>query len=315
MEPTEKPPATGPGPDPKSFRDLAQNITGWTSNFLATAIVIVIALVCGTQLVSYWRPDTEFKAANSSALADAWPQLEACSLQFGDSPFQLERAQFLGDEAEVFAYLEQRCRDTLKQSPSPIGEMGQQEQRMIQRSANWTPIDAQPGQWRIFRSQPVESDSTIQAELFASQLPVVLGIRDDCIRPSDTPQSDHSSRLVVWGLAIAGQEKAWTTFVGHSTHQSQHDWFPDFARRTMAVTDKNGNSLTGFSCNDHIQAIRYYENLASDNAWKVTGSQQTNGIWKARFRPENESSIAGIQVQLHLNHNGLTRGIVLVQSK
>ena len=53
-QPTFNPPSSANVEESKSSPKLATRITGWTSNFLATAVVIVLALTVGRQLVFYW---------------------------------------------------------------------------------------------------------------------------------------------------------------------------------------------------------------------------------------------------------------------
>ena len=319
MEQTRREPTPEPDAIVAPYANLGRRITNWTSNLLATAIVIVIALVAGTQLISYWVPNGARAEVADSELADAWPALDACSLQFGAAPFELIREQMTGDEEAVKLQLQNHCRRVLEDDPLPARAIGPQEQKMIESSVELIPVEQRAGKWRIFHSQKfaVESDGG-QAEL-SSQLPIVLGIRDDC--PDQSSESGMTSRLVVWGIALAGEDETWTTYVGKSAPQTSlaklpQNWIPANSRRTLAISDKNGGSLIGFVGGPIEEAIDFYDRLATENGWTLSSPwQKSNKTWVARFTPQADSPVAGIQVQLHLNHNEQSRGILLVQSK
>ena len=303
-----------------TFAVIGQRISNWTSNLLATAVVIIIALVCGKQLVSYWLPTKSSELNSAFDLADAWPTLDSCSLEFGSAPFQLVREQATGDEAAVISILQDRCRLALEQSAIPAAALGPEEKRMLKNSADWIPIEQRVGKWRIFRSQ--NFDAKEAGQTLVSQLPIVLGIRDDCAMHEESPTPGFSSRLVVWGIALAGeQENLWTTFVGQASaseasSEARRNWLPGFARRTMAISDQRGGSMIGFAGGNPADTMEFYNRLAQENGWTMSDSwQQSNQTWAARFTPGADSSIAGIQVQLHLNHNERTSGILLLQTK
>lgn len=315
MEPSNFQPAateeTGMG-----YGDIAQRIANWTSNLLATAVVIVIAIVGGTHLVSAWMPVDSSSNEAEFMLADAWPTLETCSLEFGAVPFRLVRQTVTGDQETVFENLQARCARALELDPSPVSPAGPEEEKMIASAADWIPVQQQAGKWRIFRSQPSDAADADTVNALSSQLPIVLGIRDDC-----ASESGLSSRLVVWCIALAGEHDQWTTFLGQASptdgpSRIGQAWIPDFARRTLSISDHQGGSLTGFSGGQKEQAVEFFNTLAEKNCWLVLVPwQQSNDVLTARFKPNGNSSIAGIQVQLHAKHNGIARGILMVQAK
>ena len=97
-----------------SFASLGKTVTGWTSNLLATALVVLIALTFGSQLVTLWEPLDSNSVSTESVINQSWPRLQACSLEFGDLPVQLTREAFSGVESEVLLFLQSRCRAALE---------------------------------------------------------------------------------------------------------------------------------------------------------------------------------------------------------
>lgn len=295
-----------------SFSGLGKNITSWTSNLLATAIIVVIALTFGSQLVSSWVPRKSKPEASEFTALQSWPTLHACSLEFGDSPFQLTRETFDGADSDVISFLQIRCREELESNAPPVGQIGEHEATLIKNSANRLPIEQIAGKWRIFLGPKL-------GELRA--LPIALGIRDDCISSSKSKTKDESlqSRLVVWALAMPAENGQWTTFVAKASTLNSllglEKLLPDNSKRTLAMTDPAGGSIIGFSGGEFDEAIAYYQNMAKNQDWKLeTDQAQTRHSWSARISPDQDSQIKGIQVQLTLDHNENLTGILMLQS-
>lgn len=199
---------------------IGDRITGWTSNLIATALVIIIALVGGRQLVSSFQPESALAVqASQPTLVEAWPELEFCSLQFGDSTVTIDYSKFDGDREKAYQYLQSKCAVVLQKGSGagvstladPIEAIGPNESQMLEQCKDLTPSIAEPGQWRIFRVGDFgaeknlakriagigsKSNRALSAQSFKGMgLPMVIGIRDDC--PGTTP-----SRLITWGMAL-----------------------------------------------------------------------------------------------------------------
>ncbi len=195
----------------KTDASIGDRITGWTSNLIATALVIIIALVGGRHLVSSFQPASALAAqASQPTLVEAWPELEFCSLQFGDSTVTIDYSKFEGDREKAYQYLQSKCAVVLKKESGglsaldgSIGSIGPNESRMLEQCKDLKPILEEPGQWRIFRVGDLGAEKSFDKRnaslsaqsLKALGLPMVIGIRDDC--PGKTP-----SRLTTWGMAL-----------------------------------------------------------------------------------------------------------------
>jgi len=201
------------------YSNVGRNITTWTSNLLATAVVIIIALAVGTQLVSSFRPDEASPESEIGKLANAWPALESCALEFGDSPVQLHRESIIGDRKQAVEALVNRCRLALEQkalplnseaSNDPIGQTqnsdsnNQSQNDLVAKIVNSTvapPIEEKKGEWRIFHVETTDSHQ---------HLPLVVGVRDNLDSKSDRRNSDSrktQTQMVVWGLAMPVNSK------------------------------------------------------------------------------------------------------------
>ena len=329
------------------YSSVGKKITGWTSNLLATAVVIIIAITVGTQLISSfrWEEATAMEAMNSE-YAKVWPTLESCALEFGETPFQLYRESAQCERPKIVSMLQEKCREALEQDAMPVGDITAKELKAIESLVNKSqasPIEQVEGRWRIFHIETTDD---------RLNLPLVVGVRDDIASPTDSKSDGKTigsnSRLVVWGLAMPGDSglvarttattgnadkkspairqadqavQNWTTFVARSAPESETDklkrkLIPTKFRRTLAIANQNGTSMIGFKGQQPNHAIAFFDKMAADGAWNVTTPwQQTGETWSAQFKLPKESPLQGIQVQLHVNHNETVRGMLIVQSR
>lgn len=327
------------------YSNVAKKITAWTSNLLATAVVIMIALAVGSQLVSSYRPDESASGSLNSEIVSAWPELESCALEFGDSSLQLQRETMRGSSSDALTSLQTQCRSALENGTVVSSEPGQREMNLLANVVNAEdaqPIEVSPGKWRIFRVSSGKDDEL--------EFPMVVGVRDDV---EVVDEVSANTRVAVWGLAMPrftsepdasdattetnsktatkgtsnekGASKAvveaheWTTFVAVPAPESEANIFksnliPKRFKRTLAIANPNGGSLIGFAGDSRLEAIRFYDSKALSEGWEVSSAwKQNQDTWSARFKLPEESPFEGIQVQLHVNHNEKVRGMLLVQ--
>ncbi len=294
----------------RCYSSLAASITRWTSNLLASAVVIVIALTFGSQLVALWVSKDAQSGPGEFVISQSWPTLQSCSLEFGDLPFQLTRETFSGAESDVVLLLQARCRKALENGARPVGKMGERESDMISRSASRTPVEHLDGKWRILLVPKLEGSSPV---------PIAVGIRDDCPSTLIAPTNSNriESRLVVWGLAIEAEPDRWTTYVATAASLDSSlgldSLLPGTAKRTLAMTQRSGGSLIGFSGGDLDSAITYYKEMARNLDWKLkVDTARPNQMWSAGFLPPEDSTITGLQVHLTLDHNRKLSGILML---
>ncbi len=103
---------------------LARRVSGWTSNFLATGIVLVAAVGVGRQLVMWWGVEpADAVAPEPAAMSNPGVLSEA-----GEQPFQLtfgagyslRRIELAGDLAAATRRLQAECRTILENAGAPL---------------------------------------------------------------------------------------------------------------------------------------------------------------------------------------------------
>ncbi len=135
--------SAGASSAPASFATVARKVSGWTTNLLATGLILVVALGLGRQLIGWWRiePDEVMPMlpADGPGLGDADASAPA-TLEFGDSPYAIERRSVRGDRAEALGQLLISCRQAAAQSDPPLAPPGDAEQQLLETVQHLQPL-------------------------------------------------------------------------------------------------------------------------------------------------------------------------------
>lgn len=270
-------------------------------------MVVLIALSAGPFLTSALVPDHAAETSSSDPVA--WPTLQACSIQFGDSPYRLSRETITGSDEALIDHLKSRCRAVLEGNAVPSADPSAEELALIERVSAQTPLMQRAGHWRIFKGTRLKG---------VEGLPLVFGIRDHC--PAGMVEADDRegtrSRVVVWAIAIAGKDSHWTSYVATSQNElaGLSELIPNQSKRTLAISDSAGPSVIGFSGGDFESAIAYYKQLADRHSWILESRMTSQGkSWSATIKPGSKTEIKAVHIQLSANHNAPMSGILKIQ--
>ena len=269
----------------------------WTSNLIATGLVIVIVTNFGPELVSSVLPSKAPNYAEQLDIVEDWPTFQQCNLEFGDVGYQLTRAHFSGGTAEVFDLLEGLCREQLENEVKPFGKIGVQEKKFIEAQGEADPVETVPGKYRIFceRSLPM-----------LAGFPTAVGIRDDCERgeAADGNSAKHgsSSRMAVWAMAMPIDVDEWTTFVGTSANEANGGWLdrmiPPDSIKNISLSDKRGGAVIGFTGENLEQAVEFYQGLEKEQNCELQDVQTAATNWNASVVLRDGEKIIDLRIQL-----------------
>jgi hypothetical protein len=162
------------------FGQLARRISGWTTNLLASGIVLVAGLAIGWQVLVWWReagPDDA--AAMQENLAALVPQMEGREFWTKHGPVRIER--FHGSEAEATAAMRAFCRAADART-GLAGLAGPGEERFVKK----------------LREQPaLEESGSVAVYQPAGQTGMMVGVRGP------------DNRIVAWSFALPVEERVW----------------------------------------------------------------------------------------------------------
>jgi hypothetical protein len=227
------------------YASVARRVSGWTTNLLATAIVVLIALLFGRQLIALWRAPEPFpsvRAENQLAAFD--DPLTPLQLEFGNSPMVLHRQPFLGDLDEALQQLCQACAEQLKQLPRPASKtVSAAEASLLARVTKRPPLKL------------VWPDGALYQ--LDDSLPVVVGTKLVAGDPRAGSVGNLTERVVTWGIAVPGADEGWTLYAfGTQGDDVQSESaadnavsvpLPPGAERILSIRWPGGGCVTAFS--------------------------------------------------------------------
>ena len=304
---------------PPGLATLARRIARWSGNLLATAVIIILGLTFGRQVLWWWNGqpaggpvDGKGATAQLDRLAD--PDLPH-QLAFGDLPLRLNRSVFVGDENSALARLRDQCRRIALDE----GQRGNTEieidQAVRQRLETYEPVE-QGQDWQILQHRgPVIT---------------VVALRTDAASAADVQGAARKKvrSVLSWGLGLKAPQTEtteeassarWTLFTcsgsgGQSASARQLDWpLPPRSRRTLAMQVQGGGALIGFvGQGDVASGKQFFDQSLTAAGWSPIEAWTRMGAgWHARFAHPRDGQC---DVQLRDQADGGSSGILNIQA-
>jgi hypothetical protein len=166
------------------FTDLAKRISGWTTNLLATAIVLVGGIALGWQVISWWRDQLEPDATSQAeALAAANLPAAGEGREFWTKSGLLKVERVRGGSSEAIAALRSFCRTESMAAPSSAA--GEAEAEFVGKLAQQTPLEEAEG---VALYQP------------RGQTSMVVAV------------NRQTQRIVAWSFALPVSDGIWSAY-------------------------------------------------------------------------------------------------------
>ncbi|MDA7924213.1 hypothetical protein N9B60_02335 [Mariniblastus sp.] len=277
----------------------------WTSNLIATGLVIAIVITFGPELISSVLPAKTANNVDKLDIVEDWPTFQQSDLEFGDAGYQLSRSRFSGEIENVFDLLENLCREQLQTRIRPFGEIGLQEKKFIEDQNGREPVESIAGKYRIFceRSKPM-----------LAGFPTAIGIRDDC----EQEKIGLTSRMTVWAMAMPAGENQWTTFVGTSAIEKGSQWIermiPTDSVKNISLSDKKGGAVIGFAGGDMEKAIEFYQRFEQVHHCELQNIQKAETSWNGSVVLDDGEKTLEVRIQLAQPQGKELTGILMKKS-
>lgn len=264
---------------------LARQLAGWTSNAIASVVIVLASIACGRQIVRWWAEDP-IPPASQPAEVIGWPDdfSGPRTIVFGDCPWTMERQLVHGSAEEVQALLQTACRQALEQAKLPGDAPGPLERRLLGRLAR--------------RDHPVESGARWAVYRLAEPLVMIAGLC--CPEPlaaeSAGPSAQHcvaspGSRVVIWALGVPTGAKTWAAYVfrrigGTDASESLAQFStPEGVHRLMGVSTPDGGFLLVVEGADPIAHWReQFDRSLVQSGWQSVEAWRWSGAaWTRRY--------------------------------
>ena len=309
-------------------RSLAQRISGWTSNLLATGIVLAAALGLGRQLVQWWSVD-ESQVGGTPPFASSRPFSEqTATLEFGNAGHLVSRETSRGPRDAVLARLRASCRRTLEVGteqvdPSSLANLKASERAFLERAAAREPIEQAPGRWQLHQ--------------YDGTFPIVVGIglfpasASENRGSAERPLAEPARRVLAWSLAAPAGGNEWTLYtwragqVGQAgkpdlqvTGQAREGGtaevpLPPGSRRTLTLGNGADEATLGFAGNGDPRAWQqHFDRVAADRGCARGDWQATAGSWRLSYRTSVRERETAIDVHFSEHSGSELVGLVII---
>lgn len=294
----------------------ARRVSFWTTNLIATAFVLIVALVVGRELTGWWRPmggaPDESPAASDHADEDV-------EILFGQTAQAMTRRVHEGNLASALDALQAMCLADgrqLRSSSALLPLAGPQELRLLARLAA-----AQPA----FRG-----DDGVDLHRWEAGFPMVVATAPVAANGAVAQQGDSApddgqptTRVVTWGLAVPYGENAWRLLslsprLSSDTAAGENDeappWLPTAAEHVMTVRGADRTAMTVFRAVGADRALieewmnefdRRFGDTARSSAWTHAGDR-----WTRNFNRSADQGVHSVTLSLD-PQSGEARGVVV----
>ena len=294
---------------PTSFAQVAKRISTWTTNTILTALVLVLGLGFGRQVLQWWAADrSDSPAARPLGVADdgLGDLGRAHEIQFGASCWRLRRQTVAGTRQQALDALRADTREVIRSSfPSP-GEPEAAEKRLLLSLQEQKPVDREPGQWGIYQ---LDQD-----------FPMVVGTRESGAsgRPNPAgPVALSGCRVVTWGLAVPMSPRAWTLYTFHQGTPSASR-VPDLpsppnSSRLLALRVAGGGAVVAIRGPTPPEVWRsFYDRWFQSQGWTAAGAwQQRAGVWSRGYVERPDGPAAKVDIQFGVDGRGGMSGLLM----
>lgn len=299
------PPGSSP---PKSFAFLAKRVWNWTTNCIVSALILVLGLGFGRQVIRWWAVDTPGNPVSHAPLelGEGWGEPGRLhEIRFGNSAWQVRREPAKGDREQALAELRSSCREATRSSSLPPGVAAQGEQRLLDALRKHNPADREAGKWRLYELE--------------DHFPIVVGVREPEANGATPGQNvaQEGSRVVTWGLAVPMSAGNWTLYTFHQTSPSaggsQDFGVPPNGNVALALEVEGGGRLMAVRGPARMEVWKsFYDQWFADRGWTAAGAwRQVGQTWSRRYWEKSEQRAGRTDVQFGEDSRGGVSGLLL----
>lgn len=292
-----------------SFQQLARRITAWTSRLLASALILVVGLSFGRQVLRWWEagevaPGVGLLGPGGGSAEDQPDALQVIS--FGHQGWTLRRQQVQGDRQTALTALRAQCRPAEALDSAAAGLPIFEEQSLLARLALQPAIEHQPGRWRMY-----ELDEGIPMVVVTTDWGGGLATADGANLAAP------ASSVLGWGIAVPESAGVWTLYsfqpqrgAAAASPGGGQIGLPPEAERLLAIQWADGSRIAAFEMAGPAERAKgVFDRWCAECGWEPTGHWHGLGeAWCRRFA--GPGLLRAVDVRLGAAADGRLRGVV-----
>ena len=301
-----------PREDPRAssgYALLAKRLSSWTTKCVLTALVLVLGLGFGRQVIQWWAAD--WSATSSPQLAEGigdrlGDSLAPHDIQFGASQWRIRRESVTGSPEQAVAALRASCRAATQASGFPESQPEGSEKRLLDSLADRKPVAQEPGKWAIYQLD--------------DRFPMIVGTREPDAAASANrgqPVAGTRRRVVTWGLGLPASGTAWTLWTFHQATpvgESVPDLpLPPMSSIVVALRVEGGGAMMAFRGPARAESWKSFCDLwFKGRGWSAAAWRQSGTTWSTSYREKPDGPAAKVEVQFGEDGRGGLSGMLLL---
>ncbi|MBM4004231.1 MAG: hypothetical protein FJ295_13245 [Planctomycetes bacterium] len=248
----------------------ARRLAQWTTNLLFTALVIVLAVALGRNVIYWWKPSATARPLTEQArdvigFGELGAEKVSHDIRFGDSPLIMRRDRVRGSIEEAMRRLEDetvRLGVASQTARRGLATLPPEQQSELQRNP---PRSSAPGQWDLY--------------LGTGPLPMAWLVADANTAVEDDAAAAPQRIILAWGLILpyGETEDEWGIFAWGASAGSDptSDYLarialPPNSRRMLSVSNPSGAALITFQGTATRENWReFYRDWFARNDWTI----------------------------------------------
>jgi len=302
----------------RDFAAVSKRVSRFASNLLISAVILLVALVVGRQMIAWWRTSPPTTGGQNSPVQEQplpGDPTRSHWLQIGNLPQTFSRQELAGTAEEALSQLRDQCRTAAQNTAPPIGPVKPHEAKLLAQVAQLSPVESEAEHWSLYQHRG----------------PVLLVVAVRTVNDENRASRNHEVvdpgvRVVSWGLGFPGlagdpnaEIKSWTLLTCDTASESVDGVksllsrlpVPPDAQRTLALAVAEGGGRVGFVGAGSIGPWRqFYDDWFAQNSWSTESEwRNTGAVWHARFRDDRSGRV---DVQILADETNGNAGMLVI---
>jgi len=293
---------------PTDFARLARRISTWTTNGLFSALIVVVGLGFGRQVIRWWHaPSSEDQASQLQYLLPGHSSLDPRNVAFGNLEWTLDRQMVAATRDTIRSAVVELCEQCVSRASCPEEACGSAETQLMRTLAQGEPTASEPGKWAVYETMDI--------------LPMAVGLR---IVPEHVETAvshgPQASRISAWCVAVPSEQNLWTVLCFSPASSSEavsglstEIPLPDGSRVLLSVKAREGGSTQVFSGSGELADWEaFFVRWFAENGWESGGpNAQREGAWHGRYLNPNEASPCLVDIHLTTCEDSTLAGVLV----
>jgi hypothetical protein len=292
-------PRAGP---PGDFQAVSRRIAGWTTNGLATALVLLAGLSLGRQVLIWWKEAPPEAPPMTAAPGEPDGPVE---LEFGGLGQRVQTRTVEGDRQAVLAALRMMCRPAQGAAAGGDRPVGPAERALLADAARKAPAETGRG-WRI--------------DELDQEFPLVLCSTQPGKDVAAADGTAQAARILAIGLALPAEEDQWRLYAfdleGSGAADEARDFglpLPPGCRRVLTLRQADGRRLACIAGGGELREwVAFFRRELPQQGWQAAHEGKlTDGRWQGKFIYIG-ARIVEAEIHIAPSAPGKLRGLLVV---